>query len=125
MSRVFVVQDVKRVSYRTGGLESKYDLTRAKRFGELIYLVEGQVRTFSQSSVGDAYAQVLSGLVDFKEEDYLLLVGDPVLIGIACGVAMRSVSKLKLLQWDKRRYDYEVVEISSESVSEWASVWQT
>lgn len=124
MSIVYVVQDVKRISHRTGELESKYDLTRARRFGELVYLIDGQVRSYSQSSVSDAVARVSGGLANFKQEDYLLLVGDPVLIGVACGVAMRATSQLKLLQWDKRRFDYEMVEIGSEPLSEWASVWR-
>jgi hypothetical protein len=125
MSKVYVVQNVKQVSHRTGGLESKYDHSRAMRYGELVYLVDGQVRIWSQSSVLDAVADVKDKLANITIDDYLLLVGDPVLIGVACGYAMDVLrGRLKLLQWDRRRLDYEVIEIGNESIQEeWNRVW--
>lgn len=126
MSKVYVVQDVKRISYKTGKLESKYDLTRAKRFGELVYLLDGQVRIHSQASVLDAVAQVRERLAGITVNDYLLLVGDPAMIGVACGITMDLLKgRLRLLQWDKRRLDYTVVEINNESATaQWESVWR-
>lgn len=125
MSKVYVVQNVKQVSYKTGELESKYDHSRATRYGELVYLVDGQVRIWSQSSVLDAVADVKQRLQPITIDDYLLLVGDPVMIGVACGYAMdRLRGRLRLLQWDRRRLDYEVIEIGNESIQdEWNRIW--
>lgn len=123
---VYIVQDVKHVSHKTGELASKYDLSRAKRFGAFVYLLDGQVRVYSQSSVASSVAQVRERLAEITDQDYLLLVGDPVMIGVACGVAMDALrGRLKLLKWDKRRLDYEVIEIGNESVTaEWESIWR-
>ena len=125
MSKVYVVQNVKHVSHRTGELESKFDHSRATRYGELVYLVDGQVRIYSQSSVMESVAQVRERLRTITIDDYLLLVGDPVMIGVACGVAMDLLrGRLRLLQWDRRRLDYESIEIGDTSITEqWNDVW--
>ena len=46
-------------------------------------------------------------LRNFSEEDYLLLIGDPVAIGVAVHFALLlNGNKAKILKWDNREYKY-------------------
>jgi len=46
-------------------------------------------------------------LKDFTSGDYLLLMGDPVLIGIVCAVAAKITNNnFKVLKWDRESAIY-------------------
>ena len=46
-------------------------------------------------------------LQDFRKEDYLLAVGDPVIIGIStAAVSEVTNGQFNMLKWDKREYRY-------------------
>ena len=51
-------------------------------------------------------------LKDYKSKDYLLLTGDPAIIGVACSIVSDITNgKYKLLKWDKQERKYYPVEI--------------
>ena len=77
-SKVYIVQNVMR-KYPDGTLRA-LDYTQAERFGEVIILFDGnkQVVMSPQPTI----RKLRTLLKDFKDNDYLLLVGDPALIGI-------------------------------------------
>jgi hypothetical protein len=51
-------------------------------------------------------------LEKFSDNDYLLLIGDPSAIGIACAVAAaKNNGRFKCLKWDKREKRYIPVEV--------------
>ena len=51
-------------------------------------------------------------LKDYTAEDYLLLTGDPAIIGVACSIVSDITNgKYKLLKWDKQERRYYPVEI--------------
>ena len=51
-------------------------------------------------------------LKDFKQKDYLLLTGDPAIIGVACSIVSDTTNgKYNLLKWDKQERRYYPVEI--------------
>ena len=51
-------------------------------------------------------------LQDFRKEDYLLAVGDPVIIGISTAVVSEVTSgQFNMLKWDKREYRYYPLEV--------------
>ena len=53
------------------------------------------------------------GLKDFKEDDYLLLTGDPAIIGVACSIVSDITNgKYNLLKWDKQERKYYPIEIN-------------
>ena len=53
------------------------------------------------------------GLKDFGEKDFLLLTGDPAIIGVACSIVSDITSgKYKLLKWDKQERKYYPIEIN-------------
>ena len=55
-----------------------------------------------------AVAQELMGLLsDFSNDDFLVLVGDPVAIGVACACAAHwNQGRFKALKWDRQQSRY-------------------
>ena len=52
-------------------------------------------------------------LKDFTTEDYLLLTGDPAIIGVACSIVSDMTNgKYNLLKWDKQERQYYPIEIN-------------
>ena len=52
-------------------------------------------------------------LRDFTSEDYLLLTGDPAIIGVACSIVSDITNgKYKLLKWDKQERRYYPININ-------------
>ena len=51
-------------------------------------------------------------LQDFRKEDYLLAVGDPVIIGISTAEVSNVTSgQYNMLKWDKREHRYYPLEV--------------
>ena len=51
-------------------------------------------------------------LVKFTSDDYLMLSGDPVCIGIACALAAAANNwRFKVLKWDRQEERYYPIEI--------------
>ena len=51
-------------------------------------------------------------LQDFRKEDYLLAVGDPVIIGIStAAVSDVTNGQFNILKWDKREFRYYPLEV--------------
>ncbi len=51
-------------------------------------------------------------LRDFREQDYVLLTGDPVIIGIStAAVSDVTNGQFNMLKWDKREYRYYPLEV--------------
>ena len=64
-------------------------------------------------SPGPLIFKLRQGLKDFKEEDHLLLTGDPALIGVACSIVSDITNgKYNLLKWDKQERKYYPIEIN-------------
>ena len=52
-------------------------------------------------------------LKDFTTEDYLLLTGDPAIIGVACSIVSDMTNgKYNLLKWDKQERKYYPITIN-------------
>jgi hypothetical protein len=46
-------------------------------------------------------------LRDFRKQDYLLLTGDPAVIGISCAIVSDQTNgQFNLLKWDRRETKY-------------------
>lgn len=133
MKKVFVVQELKRfhcpkcdstytIRNSDGGFKCKQckheyefgiskprdSLTEAAVYGDIEILHTG-------NSVGIALAptiaQFKTALRNFDDEDYILPVGDPVLIGIASVCAAQANrGQLKFLRWDRQTRNYIKVE---------------
>jgi len=49
----------------------------------------------------------------FNDDDFLVLAGDPVCIGIACGLAaLANNGRFRVLKWDRQDNCYYPIEVS-------------
>lgn len=81
------------------------DLSDAVVFGELDILVpaKDQIALSAMPTV----RRMERKLSKFTDNDYLILAGDPVCIGIACALAaLNNNGKFKVLKWDRLENRY-------------------
>ena len=97
---VYIVQEVK-----------GRNVLSAEKYGDLeLLLPEGSQIVLS---AGPTVRRLTYKLRNFDDDDYLLLIGDPSAIGIACAIAAsNNLGKFKCLKWDKREYKYYPVEVN-------------
>ena len=64
-------------------------------------------------SPGPLIFKLRKGLKDFTTDDYLLLTGDPAIIGVACSIVSDITNgKYNLLKWDKQERKYYPIQIN-------------
>ena len=90
---VYVVQEI-----------PKFNILSAGKYGELeLLLPEGQITLSS----GPTIKRLRHKLRNFTDDDYLLLIGDPLAIGLAVAIASNvNRGKVKLLKWDRQETQY-------------------
>ena len=105
-SIVYVIQDVP--GTKMGA--PKINIIGATQFGQLkVLLPENSQIILSPSYV---ITTLRSKLKDYTSKDYLLLTGDPAIIGVACSIVSDTTNgKYNLLKWDKQERRYYPVEI--------------
>ena len=106
-SRVFVIQEI--AGTKAGN--PKINIIGASNYGQFKFLLP----EFSQIifSPGPLVYKLRQGLKDFTTEDYLLLTGDPAIIGVACSIVSDITGgKYNLLKWDKQERRYYPIEIN-------------
>jgi len=109
-SRVFVIQEI--AGTKAGN--PKINIMGASSYsssGKFNFLLP----EFSQIifSPGPLVYKLRQGLKDFTEKDYLLLTGDPAIIGVACSIVSDITNgQYKLLKWDKQERKYYPIEIN-------------
>ena len=118
-NKVYVIQDVP--GTREG--RPKINIIGASQFGSLKVLLPENAQIIL--SAGPVVFKLRQLLKDYTSEDYLLLTGDPAIIGVACSVVSDITNgKYKLLKWDKQERRYYPIEIDLYQKSE-SSTWQT
>lgn len=110
---VYVVQKQMKYNAETGQNEPRFStITKAERWGELHYCLQPGQHPFNMEPVLGSLHEALSG---FSDEDHLVLVGNPVLIGLATAIASHyNDGKVSFLQWSARSNDY--VKLQSEII---------
>lgn len=86
------------------------NLTGALRFGNLEAILAVD-ENFLMNPVATA-ARMANRLRGFSDNDFILPVGDPVAIGIACAVAAEvNGGRFKVLKWDRQERLYYPVAV--------------
>ena len=104
---VYVVQEIP----GTQAGSPKINIIGASQFGKMKFLLP----EFSQIifSPGPLIFKLRKSLKDFKKRDYLLLTGDPAIIGVACSIVSDITNgTYNLLKWDKQERKYYPIEIN-------------
>ena len=105
-SIVYVLQELPGTSIR----QPKFDLTRAEKYGKLKVLLKENTQIVL--SPGPIIFELRRLLKDYTSNDYLLLSGDPAVIGLACAIASDiNNGRFNLLKWDRREKVYYPLEI--------------
>ena len=80
------------------------NLVPAQKFGDLELLLPA--KTNLMLSTGPEVSRLKRKLIDFNDDDYLLLMGDPAAIGICCAVAAASTRRYNVLKSDRQEMTY-------------------
>lgn len=107
--KVFVPQMPSRYDQSIDSWVPIVDLSSAEEFGEIEVLLPPEAGRMAPEEIAAILAKKLYNIYD---EDWLLAAGDPVLIGItAAFIALRLDGCLRILRWDKRRRNYDPIEV--------------
>ena len=104
---VYVIQEIP----GTKDGRPKINILGAAEYGKFKFLLP----EFSQIifSPGPLIFKLRKSLKDFTTEDYLLLTGDPAIIGVACSIVSDMTNgRYNLLKWDKQEKTYYPIEIN-------------
>lgn len=102
---VFAVQQQMRFDQTRKELVPRFtSIHKAERWGNLEYLLSPSAHPFNPDLVLGDMHEKLSG---FSDDDHLLLIGNPGLIGMATAIAAHyNNGQVKLLQWSGRHNEY-------------------
>ena len=104
---VYVIQEIP--GTRDG--KPKINIMGASKYGEFKFLLPELSQIIF--SPGPLIFKLRKSLKDFTTEDYLLLTGDPAIIGVACSIVSDMTNgKYNLLKWDKQERQYYPIEIN-------------
>jgi hypothetical protein len=107
-NKVYLVQEIP-TDRDTG--QPKIDITPALKYGEIKILFPRLKQM--QFTPGPMVMEIKNSLKDFTADDYLLLYGDPAIIGVVCAVASDLTNgKFKLLKYDRRQFSYYPIELN-------------
>ena len=106
-NKVYVIQEIP----GTKEGRPKINIMGAKEYGEFVFLLpELSQIIFSPGPIIFKLRQLLK---NYTDQDYLLLTGDPAIIGVACSIVSDITNgKYKLLKWDKQERKYYPIEIN-------------
>ena len=104
---VYVIQEI--AGTKDG--KPKINILGAAEYGTFKFLLpELSQMIFSP---GPLIFKLRKGLKDYTTEDYLLLTGDPAIIGVACSIVANITNgKFNLLKWDKQERKYYPIQIN-------------
>ena len=104
---VYVIQEIP----GTKEGRPKINIMGAQKFGKIkVLLREDSQMIFSP---GPIIFELRKLLKDYTSEDYLLLTGDPAIIGVVCSVVSDIThGKYNLLKWDRQERMYYPIQIN-------------
>ena len=106
-STVYVIQEI--AGTKEG--RPKKNIMGAAEYGVFKFLLPELSQIIF--SPGPLIFKLRKGLQNYKNRDYLLLTGDPAIIGVACSIVSDMTNgKYKLLKWDKQERKYYPIEIN-------------
>jgi len=106
-NKVYILQELP----GTKAGSPKINIMGAAKYGTL----ETLLPEFSQIilSPGPLVFKLRKLLQNYKPTDYLLLTGDPAIIGVACSIVSELTNgRYNLLKWDRQEKTYYPIEIN-------------
>lgn len=108
MGIVYVVQEQLRFDVESGKNVPRFpSIDRAKELGKIVYMLEPNAHPFVPQNVTGILHRYLE---KFCDDDYLILVGNPILLGMATAIAASYNSgRVNFLQWSPKGDRYVLV----------------
>ena len=104
---VYVIQEI--AGTRDG--RPKINIMGAAEFGSFKFLLPQLSQIVF--SPGPLIFKLREGLKSYRTKDFLLLTGDPAIIGVACSIVSDMTNgKYQLLKWDKQERKYYSIAIN-------------
>ena len=104
---VYVIQEI--AGTRDG--RPKINIMGAAEFGTFKFLLPELSQIIF--SPGPLIFKLRKGLQNYRSKDFLLLTGDPAIIGVACSIVSDMTNgKYQLLKWDKQERKYYSIDIN-------------
>ena len=104
---VYVIQEI--AGTKDG--RPKINIKGAAEFGTFKFLLPELSQIIF--SPGPLIFKLRKGLQNYRPKDFLLLTGDPAIIGVACSIVSDMTNgKFNLLKWDKQERKYYPIEIN-------------
>ena len=105
--KVYVIQEI--AGTKEG--RPKINILGAAQFGTFKFLLPELSQIIF--SPGPLIFKLRKGLKNYRQKDFLLLTGDPAIIGVACSIVSDMTNgKYNLLKWDKQERKYYAIEIN-------------
>ena len=103
---VYVVQEI--AGTREG--RPKFNIMGAAEYGKLKFLLDERSQMIF--SPGPLIFKLKNLVKNFKPTDYLLVTGDPAIIGVVCSLVSEITNgRYNLLKWDRQEKRYYPIEI--------------
>ncbi len=102
---VFAVQRQMKFDQLKGELVERFpSIHKAERYGRIEFLLSPSASPFnSEVILGELHDKLKS----FTNDDHLLLIGNPVLIGMAVSIAsFYNSGQVRFLQWSGKHFEY-------------------
>ena len=107
LTTVYVIQEIP----GTKAGRPKINILGAAEYGTFKFLLPELSQIIF--SPGPLIFKLRKGLQNYNQKDYLLLTGDPAIIGVACSIVSDITNgKYNLLKWDKQERKYYPIEIN-------------
>ena len=104
---VYVIQEIP----GTQSGNPKINIMGASHYGQFKFLLPELSQIIF--SPGPLIMKLRKSLQNYRPNDYLLLTGDPAIIGVACSIVSDITNgKYNLLKWDKQERRYYPIEIN-------------
>ena len=104
---VYVIQEI--AGTRDG--RPKINIMGAAEFGTFKFLLPELSQIIF--SPGPLIFKLRKGLQNYRPSDFLLLTGDPAIIGVACSIVSDITNgRYQLLKWDKQERKYYSIKIN-------------
>ena len=105
-NKVYLTQEIPGTSIG----QPKYNILGAQKFGQIVTVLPEKSQIIL--SPGPLIQKLRTMLKDYTTDDYLLLSGDPAIIGVTCSIVCDITNgKFNLLKWDRQEKTYYPIEV--------------
>jgi len=106
---VYIPQLTRRRDPATGDFVPAHDVSSASEYGELVELLSPRAVPYNSATI---IAELHEKLADYDpERDYILLMGDPALIGWTVAIASEAEKgRVRMLKWSMSERRYLVID---------------